>query len=231
MKYHRILLKISGEAFGEKGRDCDPAKVDLVVKEIIALKKLGVKLAIVSGGGNVIRGINVAKKNRLNADYLGMKATFKNIELLSRILKKQKVAHQIFTSFSIKRSNYSVFDQRLAEKAWQQNKVVILGGGTGYPFFSTDTAAVLRSMQLGVDLLVKATKVNGVYDADPIKDKKAKKYSKISYRKFVEDNLKVIDLVAIALAFSNQLPIRVIKWQSGNVEKVVKGQKLGTIIN
>jgi uridylate kinase len=231
MKYRRVLLKISGEAFGNKGQDCDPVKVDLVAKEIKVLRRTGVKLAIVCGGGNVIRGINDAKKDRLTADYQGMKATFKNIDFLSQTLKKKKVAHQIFTSFSVKKGNYPVFDNQKAENAWQKNKVIILGGGTGYPFFSTDTAAVLRGLQLGVDLLVKATKVDGVYNADPFKDKKAKKYSKISYQKFVEDNLKVIDLMAIALAYSNQLPIRVIKWQSGNVERVIKGQKLGTVIN
>ena len=108
--------------------------------------------------------------------------------------------------------------------------MVLIGGGTGYPFFSTDTAAVLRSLELGVDELVKATKVDGVYNADPIKNKKAKKYKKLSYRKYLEENLRVMDLTAVALAWPNKLPIRVIKWEEGNVVKLVKGKNLGTTI-
>ena len=231
MKYQSILLKISGEAFKAQGDTTSQKKIEMIASEIQALKKLGIKLALVCGGGNVVRGINVSKKKRLGADNRGMKATFINIEALSKILKKEKIGHQIFTSFSIKQKKYPIFDSLKAQKAWQQNKVVLIGGGTGYPFFSTDTAAVLRSLELGVDVLVKATKVGGVYNADPVKNPQAKKYKKLTYRKYLEKNLRVMDLTAVALACSNQLPIRVIKWEEGNVIELVKGKSLGTTIN
>lgn len=231
MKYHKILLKISGEAFGEQGQKIDYAKVGLIVKEIKDLQKKKVKVAIVCGGGNTIRGVNVQKNHRLRADYAGMMATFKNIEALTFILKKEKIPFKIFTSFSAKRKNYPVFSYKLARKCWERNKLVIIGGGTGYPFFSTDMAAALRSLELGAELLVKATKVDGVYSADPVKNPKAKKFQTISYKKYIEANLKVMDLMAIALAWSNSLPILVIKWAPGNVVKAAQGKDLGTLIN
>lgn len=231
MKYHKILLKISGEAFGEQGRMIDDAKVGLIVKEIKDLQNLNVKVAIVCGGGNTIRGINAAPKNRLTADYLGMKATFKNIEALSRVLKKEKIKHQIFTSFSAKVKNYPVFTYQKARAIWQRRQLVIIGGGIGYPFFSTDTASVLRSLELDAELLIKATKVDGVYSADPKQNSRSKKYHHLTGAKYLEQNLKVMDMTAVALAMANKLPIRVIKWASGNVVKTARGKDLGTLIN
>lgn len=230
MKYKKILVKFSGESFGPKGKPVELKRVQKIVDEVKELRKTKVKVAIVSGGGNVVRGITVSKEDRLQTDYKGMKATFKNIEALSGVLKKGKINYQIFTSYSIKNKKYPIFNYQKAKKTWQQNKVIIIGGGTGYPFLSTDTAAVLRSLELEADLLIKATKVDGVYSADPLKDKNAKRYPKLSYRRFVEEKLKVMDLMAVALAWSNSLPIRVIKWEPGNVVKVARGGKLGTLI-
>jgi len=229
-RFKKILFKISGEAFEEKNGRLSARKLGLIVSELRQLQSLGVKTALVCGAGNIIRGITASKKHRQQADYRGMLATFKNIEALSQALRKAKVRHQIFTSFSVKSEFYPVFNCQQANRAWQKNNIIIIGGGTGYPFFSTDTAAVLRSLELSVELLVKATKVDGVYTADPVKEKKAKKYTTLSYTKFIEQNLKVMDLTAIALALPNRLPIRVIKWEPGNVIKVALGKNLGTII-
>jgi len=229
-RFKKILFKISGEAFEEKNGRLSARKLGLIVSELRQLQSLGVKTALVCGAGNIIRGITASKKHRQQADYRGMLATFKNIEALSQALRKAKVRHQIFTSFSVKSEFYPVFNCQQANRAWQKNNIIIIGGGTGYPFFSTDTAAVLRSLELSVELLVKATKVDGVYTADPVKEKKAKKYTTLSYTKFIEQNLKVMDLTAIALALPNRLPIRVIKWEPGNVIKVTLGKNLGTII-
>jgi len=231
MKYNKILLKISGEAFGGRGQKIDYDKVGLIVREIKDLQKKKVKVAIVCGGGNTIRGVNVQKKDRLRADYAGMRATFKNIEALVFALKKEKIPFKIFTSFCVKIKDYPVFSYKIAKKCWQKNQLVIIGGGTGYPYFSTDMAAVLRSLELGAELLIKATKVDGVFSADPVKNHRAKKFQAISYKKYIEANLKVMDLMAIALAWSNFLPLKVIKWVPGNVVKAAQGKELGTLIS
>lgn len=200
----KILYKLSGEFINQ-------AKVTQLAPKLNANKTC--QVAIMVGGGNIIRGRDFAVSKRQSADQKGLQGTLANAEKLAKYLAKDKMANQIFTSFSLK-SKYPVFSQKLAERSWQQHKIIILAGGTGYPYFSTDAAAVLRALQLGCEKMVKITKVNGVYSADPEKVKSAKKIKQISYQKYLGLDLRVIEPVAVALASCNDLPIYVTDYQS-----------------
>jgi len=230
MKYKKILIKFSGEAFGNKGQGVDLKKVQQIVDEIKVLKKKGINVGIVCGGGNVIRGREVKKSARLMTHYKGMQATLINVKPLEKLFKKEKISTSVFASFSLK-SNYPVFNQLKVNKDWKAGKVIIFAGGTGHPFFTTDTGAVLRALQLEADLFIKATKVDGIYDSDPQKNKKAKKIEKINYRKYIESDLQILDSMAICMAWNNNLPIRVLKWEEGSIIKLLNNKNIGSLIN
>jgi len=229
MKYNKVLIKFSGESFGAKGKTVSDQKVKQIVTEIQKLVKAKVKVAIVCGGGNISRWKDVKKGDRVEVDLEGIKGTLKNVFPLERLLKKAKVPTKVYTSFAIN-SKYPIFKYSQVKKDWQAGKVLIFGGGTGHPFFTTDMAAVLRGLEINVDLLIKATKVDGVYDSDPVKNSQAKKINRISYQKIISDQLKIIDSTATCLAWDNKLPIRIIKWEEGNVIDVVRGKNLGSLI-
>ena len=229
MKYQKVLIKFSGEAFGQKGKAVEPAKVLEIVEEIRRLLKQKIRVAVVTGGGNVSRWKDVKKGGRTMGERKGMQGTLKNVGALEKFLKIRKAPVQVYTSFSV-RSKYPHFNQRAAEKDFLKNKVLIFAGGTGHPFFTTDTAAVLRALEIGAQIYIKATKVSGIFNADPFKNAGAKKIKSISYQNYVSRNLKVVDPVAVCLAWENQLPIRVIKWQPGSAVKAALGKAAGSII-
>ncbi|MCX6785863.1 MAG: UMP kinase [Candidatus Komeilibacteria bacterium] len=229
MKYQKILIKFSGEAFGQKHQAVNLALVQKIVDEIKDLRKMGFKVAVVCGGGNLTRGREVAKNKQLATHILGMQGTLRNVLPLEKLLKKAGVPVQVYTSFSVK-SSYPIFSLNKVLADFAKNKVLIFAGGTGQPFFTTDTAAVLRALEIGAQIYFKATKVNGVYSADPVTNPRAKQYAKISYQQVIAKDLAVIDKMAVCLAWDNQLPIRVIKWEPGNIVKAASGKNLGTLI-
>ncbi|MBT3689747.1 UMP kinase [bacterium] len=229
MKYKNVLIKFSGEAFGDKGKPVNKRQVKLIASEIKELVKAKVKVAIVCGGGNVSRWKDVKKGDRVEVDLKGMKGGLKNVIPLEKALKEMKVKVQVFTSFSLN-TKYPKFNYSKVTKALKENKVVIFVGGTGHPFFTHDTAACLRALETNAEVLIKATKVDGIYSADPTLNKRAKRIKSISYKSIIAKELKIIDSVAVALAQENKLPIRIIKWQEGNLIKLIKGKNLGSII-
>jgi len=230
MKYKKILLKFSGEAFGPKGGNVDPAMVAKVALEIKKLTGKKARAAVVCGGGNIARGREANKEKQLFTHFKGMRGTLINATALLSALKKIKVKAKIYSSFSLK-SKFPNFDQARAMKDWDNGTVLIFAGGTGHPYFTTDTAAVLRALQLKAEVFIKVTKVDGVYSCDPLKNKNCKKFRGISYKKIIESELGIIDKMAIALAWENNLPIEVIKWEQGNVLAAADGKRLGTLIN
>ena len=225
----QILVKFSGEAFGSKGGKINPKLVQLIVEEIKALSRLKVKVAIICGGGNILRGREIKNGDRVLADYRGMRATLKNVDFLYKALVKNQVPSKVYTSFSLI-SKYPKFKYLQVKKDWQASKILIFAGGTGHPYFSSDTSGVLRSLELGVEIFIKATKVDGIYTADPMKNPKAKKINRLTYKTFIEKNLKVIDSTAVCLAWDNNLPIRIIKWQPGSLINLIKNKNFGSLI-
>lgn len=229
MKYHKILVKFSGESFGEKGKGIDLKRVEKIVEEIKQLIKAKVKVAIVCGGGNISRWKDVKKGDRVEVDLKGIRGTLKNVYPLAKLLQQAKISCQVYTSFAIK-SVYPNFKYQSVKKDWQRNKVLIFAGGTGQPFFTTDTAAVLRALQVGAEIYIKSTKVDGIFTADPVKNPQAKKINRLSHHDYIIKNLKVVDPTAVCLAWENKLPIRVVESQEGNIMRVVEGKNVGSII-
>lgn len=230
MKYKKVLVKFTGEAFGQKGGGINKAMVANIAAEIAALVKNKIRVAVVVGGGNVARGREVKKNQRMQAHMKGMQGTFTNVEPLYQALKALRLPAQIYTSFSLN-SKYPQFAQAKVLQDWEKGKVLLFAGGTGHPFFTTDSAAVLRSLQLNAEIFIKATKVNGVYSCDPLTHKNCRFYKEVPFKKVVANELNIIDKMAIALAWDNELPIRVVKWEPGNILKVVQGKNLGTLID
>jgi uridylate kinase len=233
LKYKRILLKLSGEVMeGKKGSGIDFNYVNALVKEIAAVKKLGVEIVIVIGGGNFwrYRDFKDSGIDRVHSDYMGMMATIMNSVALRDIFVKHKVKAVAVSSFPV-----PVVEGYQRDKALQYLKdknIVISAGGTGNPFFTTDTASALRALELNCDVFMKATKVDYVYDKDPMKYKNAKLFKKMSYMEVLKRGLEVIDLSAISLCRDNKLPVVVFNLtKKGNIAKVVKGQKVGSIIS
>ena len=229
--YKRILLKLSGESLaGENGQGVSQKIIEYFASEIKKVYDLGVKLAIVIGGGNFFRGISNAAKdmNRVTADQMGMLATMINSLALMDILKRSGVKAQTFSAISMPKVA-DVFDHIKVTECLQSGQVAILGGGTGNPFFTTDTAAVLRAVEIDADVILKGTRVDGVYSADPEKVPDAIKYNSLNYMQVVEQNLKVMDITAITLAMDNKLPIIVFNFdKTDNLKKVVLGESIGT---
>lgn len=233
LKYKRILLKLSGEALiGEKGFGIDSSTVDSIAKEIKKVVDMGAKIAIVIGGGNIFRGVEASAKGmeRASADYMGMLATVINALALQNALEKNNVPTRVQSAIDM-RELAEPYIRRKAMRHLEKGRVVIFAAGTGNPYFTTDTAAALRAMEIGADVIMKATKVDGVYSSDPIKDPKAKKYDTISYIDVLKKGLSVMDSTAISLCMDNNLPIVVFNLKGrDNIKKVVQGKKIGTIV-
>jgi len=232
-KYKRILLKLSGEVFGGQQKyGIDIEVLTVLAQEIKTIKKLGVDVAIVVGGGNIFRGVSGAVKgiDRATGDYMGMLATVINSLALQDALEKAGVPSRVQTAISMQ-SVAEPFIRRRAIRHMEKGRVVILAAGTGNPYFSTDTTAALRAAELDVDLVLKATKVGGVYDKDPMLHKDAKKYKKISYMAMIQRRLRVMDTTAASLCMENKIPILVLNLtQKGNIRKAVLGKDVGTIV-
>jgi uridylate kinase len=231
--YKRILLKLSGEALlGKKSTGVDPDVANYIADEIKSLSDIGVQLGIVIGGGNIFRGVEASSKgmDRTTADYMGMLATVINSLALQSALEERGLPTRVQSSIEM-REIAEPFIQRRAIRHLEKGRVVIFAGGTGNPYFSTDTAAALRAVEIRADVIMKATKVDGVYNADPIKDKKAVMFNKIRYIDVLTKNLKVMDATAISLCRDNLLPIIVFNMQKkGNIRKAICGQKIGTYV-
>jgi uridylate kinase len=231
--WKRVLLKISGEAFcGEGGHGIDAEETRHIADTIKAVHALKRQLAIVVGGGNIVRGAQIADSgiNRSTADYMGMLATIINALALQDALERLDVATRVQTAISTSQVA-EPFIRRRAIRHLEKDRVVILAGGTGNPYFTTDTCAVLRAHELGADVVLKATKVDGVYTADPKKDAKAERFKRLSYLDVLNKQLKVMDATAVSLAMERSLPILVFDMKKpGNIERAVEGQDVGTLI-
>ncbi len=233
-KYHRVLLKFSGEAFlGDRQYGIDPKFLRSIAQEVSAAIKLGTEIAIVIGGGNIFRGMSGAANgmDRVTADYMGMLATVMNALALQDALEAVGMPTRVQTSFAITQVA-ETFIRRRAIRHLEKHRVVIFAGGTGNPYFTTDTAAVLRAIEINANIIIKATKVNGIYDKDPMKESNAVMFDEISYMDVLNKELKVMDATAISLGKENKLPILVFNMTTpGNIEKVLKGEKIGTLVH
>ena len=233
IKYKRILLKLSGEALqGSKSYGIDPEFLRRLAQEIKRVAELGVEVAIVIGGGNIFRGVSGATQgmDRATADYMGMLATVINALALQDALEKEGLHTRVLTAIEM-REIAEPYIRRRAIRHLEKGRVVIFGAGTGNPFFTTDTAAALRAAEINADVLLKATKVDGIYTADPEKDKNAKKLDKLSYKEVITNGIKVMDSAAVSLCMENRIPIVVFDVRkSGNLEKVVKGESIGSLV-
>jgi len=234
MQYKRILLKLSGEALmGKEKYGIDPVKLTDYANEIHAITSLGVEVAIVIGGGNIYRGIQSegAGFDRVQGDYMGMLATIINGMALQSALEKINIQTRLLTAIKMEQVA-EPYIRRKAIRHLQKGRVVIFGGGTGNPYFTTDTAATLRAIEIEADVILKGTRVDGIYTADPEKDKTAKMYDSISFDEVYKKGLKVMDMTAFTLCRENNLLIKVFNMnQNGNLKKVCAGEKVGTLVN
>ncbi|WP_321531957.1 UMP kinase [uncultured Desulfuromonas sp.] len=232
-KFKKILLKLSGEALaGENGYGIDPEIINGIAGEIREVVDLGVQVALVIGGGNIFRGLaaSSAGMDRASADYMGMLATIMNSLALQDALEKVDVITRVQSAIEM-REIAEPYIRRRAVRHLEKGRVVIFAAGTGNPYFTTDTAASLRAMEIGAEVILKATKVDGVFDADPAKNPAAKKYDTLSYLDVLQKGLQVMDATATSLCMDNDLPILVFNLtQPGNIKKVVLGDPIGTIV-
>lgn len=233
-KYKRVLLKLSGESLmGPKGYGIDHDVVREIAKEIKEIHALGVELAIVIGGGNIFRGVSeeAGGMDRASADYVGMLATIMNSMALQDSLEKQEVYTRVLSAIEIQKV-VEPYIRRRATRHLEKKRVIILAAGTGNPFFSTDTAAALRAVEIKAEVILKATKVDGVYDSDPKKNKDAKRFADLSYMDVLSRNLKVMDSTSISLCMDNKIPIIVFDlFKRGNMQRVILGENIGTLIH
>jgi len=231
--YKRILLKLSGEALlGKQSSGVDPEVANYIAEEIKSVADLKVQVCIVVGGGNIFRGLEASSKgmDRTSADYMGMLATVINSLALQSALEMRGIPTRVQSSIEM-REIAEPFIQRRAIRHLEKGRIVIFAGGTGNPYFTTDTAASLRAMEIDADVIMKATKVDGVYDCDPVKNKDAVMYKKISYIDVLTNNLKVMDATAISLCRDNNMPIVVFNMQKkGNIRHAICGEKIGTYV-
>lgn len=233
MKYKRILLKLSGESLmGEQEYGISPEMLSQYATEIKQAKELGAEIAVVIGGGNIFRGLQGAAKgmDRVQGDYMGMLATVINSMALQSELEQQGVATELLSGLAIEPICKETSRRRMISSL-KEGKVVIIAGGTGNPYFTTDTASTLRAIEMQADVILKGTRVDGVYTADPEKDPSATKYSTLTYDEALSKKLKIMDLTAFALCQENKMPIYVFDMNTiGNLQKVVKGEHIGTIV-
>lgn len=234
MKYKRILLKLSGEALmGSKSHGIDPERLNLYASQINSIVKEGVQLAIVIGGGNIFRGLQGTAEgmDRVQGDYMGMLATVINSMALQSALKEKGLKVKLLSGIDIDPVAEKMSGPRAIEYL-EEGKVAIISGGTGNPYFTTDTASALRAIEIKADVLLKGTRVDGVYSADPEKVPDAKKFDFITFEEAYDKNLKIMDLTAFTLCKENKLPVLVFNMNiTGNLEKIIKGEKIGTLVS
>src|SRR5277367_3620062 len=233
-RYRRILLKLSGEALGgETGMGICPEAVHDMAQQIGEVRELGVEVVVVIGGGNIFRGLAGSERGieRATGDYMGMLATIINSLALQDALEKLGVATRVQTAITMAQVA-ETFIRRRAMRHLEKGRVVIFGGGTGNPYFSTDTAAALRANEVGAEVILKATKVDGIYDCDPKKNPKAKRFAEISYLDALQRQLQVMDSTAFSLCMDNKMPIIVFDFSTPhNLRRVVMGEKIGTLVS
>ncbi|MFH1759790.1 MAG: UMP kinase [bacterium] len=232
-KFKRILLKLSGEALmGKKEFGLDIEMMSRIAKEIIQVKKMGVEIGLVIGGGNIFRGLaaSAGGMDRVNADYMGMLATVINSLAMQDCLEQLNAHTRVLSAIKMEQMA-ETFIRRRANRHLEKGRIVIMAAGTGNPYFTTDTAAALRAVEINADVIIKATKVDGVYDSDPVKNPNAKCFSVIYFKDVLNRNLKVMDSTAISLCMENNLPILVFNLLvPGNLKKVMLGKNIGTWI-
>jgi uridylate kinase len=233
LAYKRILLKLSGEALmGDQTYGIDPAVATQIAKDVAEIQSLGVQTAIVIGGGNIFRGVAASARgmDRATADYMGMLATIINALALQDALEQQDVVTRVVTAIEM-RAVAEPFIRRRAIRHLEKGRVVVFGGGTGNPYFSTDTAAALRAMEVKAEVIFKATKVDGIYDADPMTHPNASRFDRISYIQVLEQGLKVMDSTAVSLCMDNHLPIMVFNLRTpGNILRAITGEAVGSLV-
>lgn len=233
MQYNRILLKLSGEALmGDRQYGIDPKRLAGYAEEIKKLVAKNIEVAIVIGGGNIFRGLAGASNgmDRVQGDYMGMLATVINGLALQSALEEAEVQTRLLTSIEMKQIA-EPFIKRRAVRHLEKGRVVIFGGGTGNPYFTTDTAAVLRAIEINADVILKGTRVDGIYTSDPEKDKTATKFENITFKDVLNKGLKIMDMTAFTLSEENSLPIIVFDMnKDGNLLKIVSGEKIGTLV-
>jgi uridylate kinase len=234
MLYKRILLKLSGEALmGDNSHGIDPERIQLYCKEISSLVKTGVEIAIVIGGGNIFRGVSAASKgiDRVQADYMGMLATVINGLALQSSLEGMGIQTRLQTALKME-AIAEPYIKRRAVRHLEKKRVVIFSAGTGNPFFTTDSAAVLRAIEINADVILKGTRVDGIYNLDPEKNKDAIKFEHLTFDDAITKKLKVMDSTAFTLSKENNLPIIVFNMNKpGNLKKIIDGKQIGTIVN
>lgn len=234
VKYKRVLLKISGEALqGKQQYGIDPQMIISIAKQIKEIKDMGVEVAICIGGGNIFRGTeaHLYQMDRSSADYIGMLATVINGMALQNALEREGVPTRVLTAIKIEKCA-EPYIRRRAIRHLEKGRVIVFVSGTGNPHFSTDTASALRAVEIGAEVILKATKVDGVYSSDPVKDKTAVKYKNLTYSEVLNKELRVMDATAISLCKENNIPIIVFNLLvEGNIKRVILGEEIGSFIN
>jgi uridylate kinase len=234
LRYRRVLLKLSGEALmGSGSFGIDPEVVRILSDELASVHALGVELALVVGGGNIFRGVKAASAgmDRVSGDHMGMLATLINSLALQDQLEQRGIQTRVLSAIEI-RQVAEPFIRRRAIRHLEKGRVIILAAGTGNPYFTTDSAAALRAMEVKAEVLLKATKVDGIFSADPVSHPEATKFPRITYREVLERNLKVMDATAISLCMDNKLPIVVFNIrQDGNIRRVIHGEPIGSVVS
>jgi uridylate kinase len=233
-KYRRVVLKLSGEAFADSqhGFGIDPRIVASIARQVAEAKQIGTELALVIGGGNIIRGLSASAQGtaRTTADYMGMLATLINALAMQDALEKEGVDTRVQSAISSQQVA-EPYIRRRAMRHLEKGRVVIFAGGTGNPYFSTDTTAALRALEIGADAILKGTRVDGVYDADPLANPEAQMFHSVAYIDVLSRGLKVMDSTAISLCMDNQLPIIVFNLKAGNIVKILSGEEVGTLVH
>lgn len=233
LRYRRILLKLSGEALAgtrEKDRTLDPAVCAKIAREIADVRSKGVEIGIVIGGGNILRGASAQGMPRVTADTMGMLATVINSLALASFLEQEGCSARVLTAVSTPGAG-EYFTPEKAREYLAKGKIVIIAGGTGNPFFTTDTAAALRCAEIGAEVLLKATKVDGIYDSDPVKKPWARKFDRLTHAEALSRKLKVMDATAFSFCMENNIPVIVFKLAgNGNLRKCIEGKKVGTLV-
>ncbi|HEX2234721.1 MAG TPA: UMP kinase [Actinomycetota bacterium] len=233
-KYRTVLLKLSGEAFAveDHGFGIDPKVVASIARQVAEAQTLGVRLGIVVGGGNIIRGLAASAQgtDRTTADYMGMLATVINALALQDALEKEGVETRVQTAIWMQELA-EPYIRRRALRHLEKGRVVIFAGGTGNPYFSTDTSAALRALEIGADAILKGTRVDGVYDSDPLVNPEASLFTSVDYIEVLQRGLKVMDSTAISLCMDNGLPIIVFNMKAGNIVRIISGEEVGTLVH
>jgi len=231
--YRRLLIKLSGEQLaGKSGFGISPTEIKRIAMELREVHELGVDVCVVIGGGNVIRGISAAAEgiDRASADYMGMMASVINALALQDALEREGLVTRVLSALEIQ-SVAEPYIRRRAERHLEKGRVVVFAGGTGNPYFSTDTTAALRALEINAEAILKGTRVDGVFDADPEVNEDAQMYSSISYLEVLSQGLKVMDSTAITLCMDNRLPILVFNLKAGNIVRILSGEEVGTLVH